>query len=85
MDAEEGQQLLEEPLYHQATSGEGLQSAAVLSTASGNDLSSASVERPVDSGPLRTPKISHISERLSPRRWPSNRLRYLLGTFCSYF
>jgi hypothetical protein len=61
MDAEEGQQLLKEPLYHQATSGEGLQSAAVPSAASDNDLSSASVERPGDSGPLR-PGLASIPE-----------------------
>jgi solute carrier family 7 (L-type amino acid transporter), member 6 len=57
MDAEEGQQLLGEPHQHQTTSDEGFQSAAVLSAASDDDLSSASGERPGNGGPLRPPRF----------------------------
>lgn len=56
LDAQEGQQLLEEPPDHQATSGEGLLSATVLLAASGNEISSTFLEPPVDSGPLRPPR-----------------------------
>jgi amino acid transporter len=65
MDAEEGQQLLEEPLYRQATSTEGLQGEAVLSAALDNDLSSTSVERHGDSGPLRPPRSLTILNGLA--------------------
>jgi L-type amino acid transporter 6 len=56
LEAQEGQQLLEEPLYSQNTSGERLQNAALLSVTSDNDFSSTFTERPAESGPLKTPR-----------------------------